>query len=165
MANMRVYGGCTYFLPTRLPYTPQSRRFWLANRHQPMSNLPGTEAVTRLNALPAADRSRVMRTVSSPTPERKTMNLPSGEMVTPCICGRLAKSSMGWVAADAATPEQSKAVAQATSADRFTSSPFLKLSTWAVRVSNSAWKKEMRDVTGTWPRVGLTRVSAAAASR
>src|SRR5688500_14045389 len=51
--NMRVKGGSAYFLPIMLPYRPHMRRLPLAQRHQPKSNRPCSDAVTRLKVLPA----------------------------------------------------------------------------------------------------------------
>ena len=93
-----------------------------------MSNLPGSEVVTFLKALPVALRSKVIKTVSSPAPDRNAMYRPSGEIDTPCICGRRAKLSMGWFAAKADTENaeaQNKTVATATRAERIIDeSPF-----------------------------------------
>src|SRR6186713_1507269 len=63
-----------------------------------MSNLLGSEPVTRLNSLPAV-RSNVINTVSSSAPERKATYRPSAEIVTPYIWGRRANRSMGCGAA------------------------------------------------------------------
>src|SRR3954469_15773627 len=84
-----------------LPNSPQTMRCSVAQRHQPMSNLLGSDAATRLKA-PDWFRSNVISVVSSPDPERKATYRPSAEMDTPCICGRRAKLSRFCGAAETA---------------------------------------------------------------